>query len=39
MEFYDTERIVVGLSHIPLMFMPSAFVDKVNNENVYLLYV
>lgn len=29
MEFYDTERIVIGLSHIPLMFMPSTFVDKV----------
>lgn len=35
MEFYDTQRIVVGISHIPLMFMPSAFVDKVCQFYVY----
>lgn len=37
MEFYDTQNIIVGLSHIPLMFMPSAFVDKVykiNDDNI-----
>lgn len=29
-EFYDTTKIFVGLSHLPLMFMPSLFVDKVH---------
>lgn len=35
MEFYDTERITVGLSHMPLMFMPSPFVDKVDINFAY----
>lgn len=29
MDFYNTETIVIGLSHVPLMFIPSIFVDKV----------
>lgn len=29
-EFYDTRRIVVGLSHLPIMFTPSVFADKVS---------
>ncbi|KAJ8922237.1 hypothetical protein NQ315_004174 [Exocentrus adspersus] len=28
-DFYDTSQIFVGLSHVPLMFKPSLFVDKV----------
>ncbi|XP_049819245.1 uncharacterized protein LOC109606279 [Aethina tumida] len=28
-EFYDTSKIFIGLSHLPLMFMPSAFTEKV----------
>lgn len=28
-EFYDTTQVFVGLSHVPLMFKPSTFVDKV----------
>nr|XP_023026581.1 metallophosphoesterase 1 homolog [Leptinotarsa decemlineata] len=28
-EFYNTDEIFVGLSHVPLMFKPSIFVDKV----------
>lgn len=28
-EFYDTSQVFIGLSHIPLMFRPSTFVDKV----------
>lgn len=28
-EFFDTEHLFIGLSHVPLMFKPSAFVDKV----------
>ncbi|RZC41165.1 C630.12 -like protein, partial [Asbolus verrucosus] len=28
-EFYDTSKIFIGLSHLPLMFMPSLFVEKV----------
>ncbi|XP_068894487.1 metallophosphoesterase 1-like isoform X2 [Tenebrio molitor] len=31
-EFYDTSRIFIGLSHLPLMFMPSLFVEKVFNK-------
>lgn len=27
--FYDISRIFVGLSHVPLIFIPSLFVDKV----------
>lgn len=34
-EFYDTSRIFVGLSHVPLMFKPSTFVDKVK---IYATY-
>ncbi|KAJ8972403.1 hypothetical protein NQ317_010326 [Molorchus minor] len=28
-DFFDTDQIFVGLSHVPLMFKPSTFVDKV----------
>lgn len=28
-EFYDTTKIAIGLSHLPLMFIPSLFVEKV----------
>ncbi|XP_057668197.1 metallophosphoesterase 1 homolog [Diorhabda carinulata] len=28
-EFFDTEHLFIGLSHVPLMFKPSLFVDKV----------
>ncbi|CAH1967806.1 unnamed protein product [Acanthoscelides obtectus] len=31
-EFYDTSEIFVGLSHVPMMFKPSIFVDKVSIE-------
>lgn len=31
-EFYDTSQIFVGLSHVPLLFKPSIFVDKVKGE-------
>lgn len=39
MEFYDTQNIVVGLSHIPLMFVPSPFVDKVIDCYYLVLYI
>lgn len=28
-EFFDTSKIFIGLSHIPLMFRPSVFSGKV----------
>lgn len=28
-EFYDTTNIFIGVSHVPLMFLPSPFVRKV----------
>lgn len=31
-EFYDTSKIFVGLSHVPLMFRPSQFTEKVINK-------
>ncbi|XP_008190944.1 uncharacterized protein Mppe [Tribolium castaneum] len=31
-DFYDTSKIFVGLSHVPLMFIPSLFVEKVFNK-------
>ncbi|XP_050294539.1 uncharacterized protein LOC126734818 isoform X2 [Anthonomus grandis grandis] len=31
-EFYDTSKIFVGLSHVPLMFRPSVFSEKVINK-------
>lgn len=31
-EFYDTSRIFIGLSHVPLMFRPSPFTEKVINK-------
>nr|CAI5825884.1 unnamed protein product [Callosobruchus analis] len=34
-EFYETSEIFVGLSHVPLMFKPSIFVDKVNISQIF----
>ncbi|XP_060519624.1 uncharacterized protein LOC132697898 isoform X1 [Cylas formicarius] len=31
-DFYNVREIFVGLSHVPLMFKPSPFVDKVINK-------
>ncbi|ENN79717.1 hypothetical protein HUJ04_003857 [Dendroctonus ponderosae] len=31
-DFFDTSKIFVGLSHIPLMFRPSPFPEKVINK-------
>ncbi|XP_066256354.1 metallophosphoesterase 1 [Euwallacea similis] len=31
-EFFDTSRIFIGLSHVPLMFRPSVFTEKVINK-------
>ncbi|CAG9856566.1 unnamed protein product [Phyllotreta striolata] len=31
-DFYNTSNIFIGLSHIPLMFKPSTFVEKVINK-------
>ncbi|XP_063920022.1 uncharacterized protein Mppe isoform X2 [Zophobas morio] len=28
-DFYDTSKIFIGLSHLPLIFLPSPFVEKV----------
>lgn len=28
-DFYDTSKITIGLSHIPLLFIPSLFVEKI----------
>lgn len=28
-DFFDTSHLTIGLSHIPLMFTPSVFVEKV----------
>lgn len=32
-EFYDNSQVFVGLSHMPLMFKPSTFVDKVRIQS------
>ncbi|CAH1106521.1 unnamed protein product [Psylliodes chrysocephalus] len=31
-EFFDTSEIFIGLSHVPLLFKPSIFVEKVLNK-------
>lgn len=35
-EFYDTSQVFIGLSHVPLMFKPSTFVDKVGRYIVII---
>lgn len=37
-DFYDTSRIFIGLSHVPLMFIPSIFVEKVQNPYSKILF-
>lgn len=32
MEFFEPSKLVIGLSHIPLMFIPSPFVEKLLNR-------
>ncbi|CAG9833715.1 unnamed protein product [Diabrotica balteata] len=31
-DFYNTDELFIGLSHVPLMFKPSTFVDKMLNK-------